>query len=129
MGSRLSAVEKASYTPKLPGPQESAEQSRLEGIRARSLEQDIEERKKYGNRIFWFSMSWVVCIVTIILVDGIELPKVESVSFDISETVLLALMGTTTVNILGALFIVMRYLFPQQNKRQQEAPQHDDLDH
>ena len=74
-------------------------------------------------------MSWVVCIVTIILADGIELPKVESVSFDISETVLLALMGTTTVNILGALFIVMRYLFPQQNKRHQEAPSHNDLDH
>lgn len=129
MGSRLSPVEKVSYSPKLPGEQESAEQSRLEGIRARSLEQDIEERKKYGNRIFWFSMSWVVCIVTIILADGIELPKVESVSFDISETVLLALMGTTTVNILGALFIVMRYLFPQQNKRHQEAPSHNDLDH
>jgi hypothetical protein len=36
--------------------------------------------------------------------------------FDLDKDVLLALIGGTTVNVVGLMYIVMHYLFPNDSK-------------
>ena len=77
----------------------------------RQLEQDITERKKYANRSFWLVVGWIVAIFAIIVLQGFS----AKTGFSISDTVLMTLIGGTTINILGIFIVVANYLFPKTN--------------
>lgn len=76
------------------------------------LRQDIKLRKRFAWAGYWMSIGWLIAILHIIISDGLHLW-----SFSLSDSVLLALIGTTTANVLGVLYIVMRYLFDKKGKR------------
>ena len=82
---------------------------RTERIRNDQLEQDLTERKQYAKKIYWLIVCWLFILGFIILLQGF-LP--EDIFF-LSDSVLLALIGGTTANVLGMFFIVLKYLFPQ----------------
>ena len=83
--------------------------------RLRGLEQDIDERKKYANRIFVLVAIWLAVVVVVLVADGIRWPwMARYVGFDLPEAVLMALITTTTGGVVGILLIVARYLFPQR---------------
>lgn len=72
------------------------------------LQQDIDERRKYGNRFYGLALTWILIIALTLALQGFGL-----FSFKLSEPVLLAVIGSTTVNILGLLYVVANYLFPK----------------
>ena len=78
----------------------------MEEARLQSFTQDTAERKKYAPWIFWLVAGWISAIFIILLLAGFR-----PCGFLLSEKVLLVAIGSTTVNILGVLFIVVRYLF------------------
>lgn len=81
----------------------------------RGLEQDIDERKKYANRIFVLVAIWLAVVVVVLVADGIRWPwMARYIGFDLPEAVLMALITTTTGGVVGILLIVARYLFPQR---------------
>lgn len=81
----------------------------------RGLKQDIDERKKYANRIFVLVAVWLAVVVVVLVADGIRWPwMARYVGFDLPEAVLMALITTTTGGVVGILLIVARYLFPQR---------------
>lgn len=81
----------------------------------RGLKQDIDERKKYANRIFVLVAIWLAVVVVVLVADGIRLPWMAGYAgFDLPEAVLMALITTTTGGVVGILLIVARYLFPQR---------------
>lgn len=81
----------------------------------RGLEQDIDERKKYANRIFVLVAIWLAVVVVVLVADGIRWPwMAQYIGFDLPEAVLMALITTTTGGVVGILLIVARYLFPQR---------------
>jgi hypothetical protein len=91
------------YTQKERSSLDDAERdARLQGIL-----QDISERKKYAGYFFFLACAWVVIIISILLLQGF------GAHFKLSEPVILALIGSTTVNILGILYVVANYLFPK----------------
>jgi hypothetical protein len=82
--------------------------------------QDIQERKHYARKLFWLTASWLIAVFSIVTLTAVKidnpcwwseyLPTLREIK--LSEAVLLALIGTTTANVLGLFVIVARYLFP-----------------
>jgi hypothetical protein len=72
--------------------------------------QDTQERKKYAQRIFAMLCGWLVIVLSAIVISGSQL-----LEFHLSDTVLLALIGSTTANVAGFFFAVVKYLFPEKN--------------
>ena len=94
----------------------SNENEKLE-IENQGLKQDIAERKKYAHRIFCLISTWLASVLAIIILDGfgtsgIALPWIH-LSFHLSEPVVLAIVGSTTLDVLGIFYIVTNYLFPK----------------
>lgn len=80
----------------------------------RSLSQDIDERKKYARYFFVLSCCWLVAIMTILMLQGFGSFWFGSMPFTLHDNVMLALMGSTTANLLGILHVVAKYLFPKR---------------
>jgi hypothetical protein len=75
-----------------------------------SLKQDTKQRKGYAGRIFWLNVAWIAILTLVVLLSGFQ-----GTRFVLPTSVLLALVGTTTLNILGTLYIVAQYLFPKKH--------------
>ena len=78
------------------------------------LKQDTAERKKYANLFFILSCVWILVITAILLLQGFGSFWYGKYPFKLSEPIVLAAIGSTTVNILGILYIVANYLFPKK---------------
>ena len=83
------------------------EHRRLENV---GLAQDISERKKYASRVFCLVLGWLFGVYLLLVLQGFKL------AFHLSDSVLLAAIGSTTANIIAILVIVVRYLFPGKNQ-------------
>jgi hypothetical protein len=55
--------------------------------------------------------GWVTAIFVLLVLNGFG----AAIYFKLSDSVLLAAIGSTTANILGIFYIVARYLFPKRN--------------
>ncbi len=75
---------------------------RLEYLR--TLRQNNGERKKYARLIFLFTCLWAAMIFVILFLAGFK-------EVTLSDTVLVALITTTTVNFFGFFLLVVKYLF------------------
>lgn len=89
------------------------------------LQQDRVERQKYARYLFQLICIWLLGIYSIILLHGFngsilsvrtdDIPVIRRVRvvprFELSDAVLLALIGGTTINVLGLFVIVANYLF------------------
>ena len=83
-------------------------EAHLEGLR-----QDTEERKKYASRIFWTVAGWVVLTGIAVVLRGLSGTKVFgwTISFQIPNNVLIAMVGGTAASLVGLLLTVAKYLF------------------
>jgi hypothetical protein len=79
-------------------------------VHTAGIEQDIKERKKYAHRIFCLISAWLISIFILLIVDGLG----KYLGFSLTDAVMLAVIGSTTVNVLGIFYIVTHYLFPQR---------------
>lgn len=85
---------------------------------------DIEGRKSYGLYLFSLVILWLFLVLATVCASGaaVRLPNWWPYNyvpilteFELSETVLMALVGSTTVNVIGLLWVVIRYLFPRRD--------------
>jgi hypothetical protein len=74
------------------------------------FEQDISERKKYAIRFFTLSCAWLFLVAILLVLQGFG----PTLHFHLGDTVILAAIGATTVNVLGILYVVANYLFPKR---------------
>lgn len=79
-----------------------------------SYQQDTRERKRYALAFFVLCCVWIGVITTILLLQGFGSFWFGKMPFRLSEAVILAAIGSTTVNIIGILFVVANYLFPKR---------------
>lgn len=71
---------------------------------------DINARETYAFRLFVVAVAWIIGVFVVILCQGFLSHGLKPI-FSLSDTVLIAFIGGTTVNVLGLLAIVVRYLF------------------
>lgn len=69
--------------------------------------QDISERKKFAKWIFWMLLGWLAIILGIIVSVGFSWIK-------LSDSVIIALITSTTLNVAGFFLAVTKYLFPSK---------------
>lgn len=70
--------------------------------------QDIKARKKYANKIFNLIRIWLISVVAIVLLAGFGN---KCGWFKMADSVLIALITTTTASVVGLFAIVANYLF------------------
>lgn len=77
------------------------------------IKQDREERKVYAGKTFNLLCVYMVCVGILLLMSGFS--ESEKAKFHLSDPVLIAILGTTTTNILGIFYFVANYLFPKRH--------------
>lgn len=82
---------------------------RVKEAELQSLKNDIWARKIYSGLIFLVVVVWLGFILHIVIYTGCDW-------YRFSDTVLVALITTTTLNIIGLFLAVTQYLFPKPNK-------------
>ena|SRR5437762_12665078 len=90
------------------------EEAKLEGERfwnirklkaeVEKLEQDNQGRKTLRDTIFTVTVVWMFLILVIVWHTGTG-------DLKLSDTVLVALITTTTANVFGFLYVVVNYLY------------------
>ncbi|MEA5425833.1 MULTISPECIES: hypothetical protein [Arcicella] len=70
-------------------------------------QQDISERKKFAKWIFFMVVGWLISIVAIIVFVGLKLLL-------LSDSIILGLIGSTTINVTAFFLAVTKYLFPSK---------------
>ena len=91
--------EKARYE------KESLISARLKNERDR---RDQAAREVYSERVYLLAINWIVIVLTILCVDGCV--QMNSY-FEVSDNVMITLIGATTATVLGLFAFVMKYLF------------------
>lgn len=76
-------------------------------------ETDIELKKTYGKTILGILIGWLSFVGLLIM------GKYGPNGYKLSDGVLITLITTTTLDILVLPKIVLQYLFPQNNKREE----------
>lgn len=77
----------------------------------KDIQQDRSQRKEFADKLFDLMCWYLVGVYLLILMNGIS-----TMNFHISDDIILALLGTTAVEIIGTFVIVARYLFNKNNK-------------
>lgn len=77
-----------------------------------NLDQVRDERKKYASRVYWLVVVWLAVIGFILVLQGFGFRE-----FNLSDNVVLMLIGTTTGSVVGIFLIVANYLFPRRSSR------------
>jgi hypothetical protein len=77
-------------------------------VHLKGLIDDQEARKKWGERVFWLLVGWLLADFLCVCFQGFRWNE-----FHVSDAIVIALISTTTVNVLGLGYIVANYLFPK----------------
>lgn len=80
----------------------------LKELEVKSKEQDIDMRKDFATKT-----CNLVCIYLVVVFFVVFLACCPA-EFNMSDGVLITLLGTTTINVIGLFAIVMNYLFPKK---------------
>ncbi|HEX7412919.1 MAG TPA: hypothetical protein VF411_02655 [Bacteroidia bacterium] len=86
-------------------------QEHLKGLEAKRYSSDTYDRK-------WLAI-WTACIVSLWLWGVMCILKHNTNRYELSDNVLVALLGTTTLNVLGLSFIVLRGHFNSSIKKKE----------
>lgn len=78
-----------------------------------SRKQDRQQRKEFASKIFIFLCVYMVVVFVLLLFSGI---KGQGLCFHLDDKVLLALLTTTTINMISIFVVVAKYLFPNKRK-------------
>lgn len=110
--------------PNTPGQDTSLESETLEKEQLRveieklraeldSFKQDIQQRRTFAPKLYLLTCWWLGSVTLILLLQGLSEGRLHF--FRLSDSVLIALLGTTTVNVVGLFYVVAKYLFPEKS--------------
>jgi len=81
-------------------------------VQAQGVKSTTNLREKYANRAFVLCVSWLVAILLVLCFQAFHW-----LGFTLSEAIILALIGGTTVNVVGLFYFVMKGLFDSKGKQ------------
>lgn len=87
-------------------PDEDNWEEQRKKIENNGLSQDILHRKKLVYWVMWVVSLWLIVVIIIIIF-----------CVDLSDTVKITLLTTTTINILGLPYIILKGLFKVDEKK------------
>ena len=105
---------KTSSTPDVATALESLKYER-QSLHVQNLSQNINLRRRFAWLLFVVLVLWLLLIVYIVVGTGAGCLIFFShqTEFHLSDAVIIALITTTTANIIGFFYVVTNYLFPK----------------
>ena len=105
---------------------QSGLQARIEDVVAKRLENiatadTIKARRFFTSRLFWITYAWLILVLIIVLADGWKWG-----AFTLPDGVLIALITTTTINVIAVFKAVTEHLFPVAKKKTETADSSED---
>lgn len=85
-------------------------QKEIRGLEVKKINSDIEDRKWLAKWSAYVVSGWLIFVIIILVTNNYY-------SLYLSDAVLITLLGTTTLNILGLSFIVLRGHFSSSQKK------------
>ena len=98
----------------------AAHEKQKRTLEIRGIIQTLDQRKHYARATFGLVCIWLTCVLLISILQGLGVGKTTfyffhfQIKFQLESGVMIALIATTTANIIAVLLIVMKYLFPNQ---------------
>lgn len=103
--------------------------SRVVNSRLRELEQYIELRKEYSEKLFEFFKWWTIGLAAVLIWSEIPSPFAVATAdelwaaaffnwffaFDLDTNLLIALVGGSTASVIGMIVVVAKFLFPSEH--------------
>lgn len=86
-----------------------------------SLQVNRTQRRKYARYTFWLTCGWITLVLMIVAASGLELPGkfgIKGNLLKLSDTVIVTLITTTTVNVFAFFVLVMKYLFNSEELKE-----------
>jgi hypothetical protein len=83
----------------------------LRACELKQINDIINARKAYAEKVFKLVVFWLIAVLVILIVQGLVQTIWEKSV--LSDHVLMALIGGTTVNVIGIFTIVANFLFPK----------------
>ena len=75
----------------------------------KQIDEIVSSRKAYADKIFDLVVWWLVALGVVVVLAGFK----GKTNFDLDSKIILALIGGTTLNVLGIFTIVTNFLFPK----------------
>jgi hypothetical protein len=76
--------------------------------------EDQEQRRSYARKLFQLTVGWFAGIAVLLLLQGFNGIPLTPITFKLADSILLALISSTTVNVIAVFVIVVNYLFPKR---------------
>lgn len=83
--------------------EEDYDQHGLKWQKTKRFAEDTKHRKKLISWVKWVVSLWLIAVMTVLMLNNVW--------FRLEPSVLITLLTTTTVNILGLAYIVLKGLF------------------
>lgn len=91
--------------------------------RLEELRDKIKLKREYANRFLTIAQWWLIFVGWIILLNG-AWQITQSVTL-VSNSVLLALLGTSLVNVLAPAYLITKHLFSEEEPRRRATSPYD----
>lgn len=86
----------------------------------RDLAFEIDARRVFASRLYQMMVGWLAAMLLVVLADAVTWPWAgQYVQFEVSDTVLITLITTTTATVVGVFLIVAKYLYRTRETSQQ----------
>lgn len=89
-------------------PEKEENDLKIEKLRVVQMEQDLDHRDRYAKQSISIAKIWLAGVGVMVAWAGLPLGPYR---FQLSDPVLIALLTTTTFNVIGLALVVMKYLF------------------
>lgn len=70
-----------------------------------------EYRRKYSRRVFWVTCAWLMFTALLIVGTGFK-----NAAFHLSDTVLVATLGSALAGVIGMFLVILNWLYPRSDK-------------
>lgn len=82
----------------------------MEGQEALRYNSDTKERHSFSCWVRWINSAYLFAGVAVMVADGAQW-------IQLSDGVIITMLGTTTLNVLGLAFIILHGLFDKEKKQ------------
>ncbi len=101
-----------------PTPEEEAgdfddPQRQMERLKARDLEGDIEEKKKFAWHAYKLAWTWLVFLIVLTWLQAVP----DWFSFKLDEWAFRILSTSVTAAVFGFAYLIGKYLFPSGGRK------------
>ena len=102
------------------GKRDDVKAKRLADQAADDAHDDSTQIRKLRERFSWIVSSlvatWMIAMFYVLLCQGSQRVLLGELQFQLSEKTMLAALGTVTLNVIGLLIIILKFVFPVRDQ-------------